>query len=103
LFNRLKRRDFITLLGSAAAAWPLGATAQQRPTMRRVGVVTIQQREAPIYVAFDQRLRDLGYIEGQNLAVEFLNPGAQIDGLGEVMKELVRRKVDVILHPPSPF
>jgi putative ABC transport system substrate-binding protein len=99
LFNRLKRRDFITLLGSAAAAWPLGATAQQRPTMRRVGVVTIQQRESPIYVAFDQRLRDLGYIEGQNLAVEFLNPGAQIDGLGEVMKELVRRKVDVILAP----
>jgi hypothetical protein len=81
----------------AAAAWPLGATAQQRPTMRRVGVVTIQQREAPIYVAFDQRLRDLGFV------VEFLNPGAQIDGLGEVMKELVRRKVDVILHPPSPF
>jgi putative ABC transport system substrate-binding protein len=64
-FNHLRRREFITLLGGAAAAWPLAATAQQQPTMLRVGVVTIQQRESPIYVAFDQRLRDLGYREAR--------------------------------------
>ena len=64
-----------------------------------MGIVTIQQRETSIYVAFDQRLRELGYIEGQNLAIVFLNPGAQIDGVGEAVKELVRRKVDVIVAP----
>jgi putative tryptophan/tyrosine transport system substrate-binding protein len=74
--NHLGRREFISLLGSAAASWPVASTAQQQPTMPRVGIVTIQQRESPIYVAFDQRLRELGYIEGQNLAVVFLNPGA---------------------------
>jgi putative tryptophan/tyrosine transport system substrate-binding protein len=94
----MKRREFITLLGSVAA-WPLAATAQQQPTMLRVGVVTIQLRESPIYFAFDQRLRELGYIEGQNLTVVFLNPGAQIDGVGKAMKELVRRNIDVILAP----
>jgi putative ABC transport system substrate-binding protein len=101
----MRRRAFITLLGGAAASpvpWPLAATAQQAGGIRRVGIVTIQERKSPPYAAFDQRLRELGYIEGQNLAVEFLSPGTQIDGVGEAMKELMRRKVDVILAQTEP-
>jgi len=95
----MRRREFIRLFGGAAVAWPLAATAQQQPTMLRVGIVTIQPRESSIYFAVDQRLRELGYIEGQNLTVVFLNPGDQIDGVGKAMKELVRRNIDVILAP----
>ena len=61
--NHLGRREFITVLGGAAAAWPLPARAQQQ-AMTRVGIVTIQPRTAPMYAAFDQRLRELGYVEG---------------------------------------
>jgi hypothetical protein len=94
----MRRREFITLLGGAVAAPSiLRPLAAQQPRMPRVGIVTIQSRETSIYVAFDQRLRELGYIEGQNLAIVFLNPGTQIDGVGEAVKELVRRKVDVIV------
>ena len=63
-FNPLKRRDFITLLGGAAAAWPRAARAQQPANIFRVGITTIQQRTSPPYVAFDQRIRELGYIDG---------------------------------------
>jgi putative ABC transport system substrate-binding protein len=91
----MKRREVIALL-SGAVAWPFAARAQQRGTPR-VGIVTIQERKSPPYAAFDQRLRELGYVDGQNLAVEFLSPGTQIDGAREAMQELIRRKVDVIL------
>jgi putative tryptophan/tyrosine transport system substrate-binding protein len=58
-----------------------------------------RRRSSPPYAAFDQRMSELGYIEGRNLAVEFLNPSAEADGVSEAMRELVRRKVDVILAP----
>jgi putative ABC transport system substrate-binding protein len=98
-FNPLKRRDFITLLGGAAAAWPRAARAQQPANIFRVGITTIQQHTSPPYVAFDQRMRELGYIDGQNLAVEFLNPDTQAEGIAGSIKELLRRKVDVIIAP----
>jgi putative tryptophan/tyrosine transport system substrate-binding protein len=65
----MRRREFVMLLGGAAATWPLATHAQQG-AMMRVGVVTIQPRTAPPYAAFDQRLRELGYVEGQNLIVD---------------------------------
>ena len=68
----MRRREFIALLGGAAVAWPHAARAQQ-PAKIRIGIVTIQPRTSPIYAAFDQRLRELGYIEGKNLVVDFLN------------------------------
>jgi putative tryptophan/tyrosine transport system substrate-binding protein len=95
----MRRRAFISLVGGSAVAWPLAARAQQPPNILRVGVTTIQQRTSPPYAMFDQRLRELGYIDGQNLAVEFVNPDAQADGIAGSIKELLRRKVDVIVAP----
>jgi putative tryptophan/tyrosine transport system substrate-binding protein len=95
----MKRRGFITLLGGAAAAWPLGVRAQQPRTLRIGTVSAINPRTEFFWVAFDQRMRELGYIEGQNLAVEFVNLKGQIDRYGEATKELVRRNVDIIIAP----
>ena len=93
----IARRDFITLIGSAAAVWPLAARAQPSPRELRVGLITIAPRTS--YAAFDQRLRELGYVDGQNLAVDFLNPDKHEGGVDGATKELVRRKVDVIVAP----
>jgi putative ABC transport system substrate-binding protein len=92
----VKRRAFITLLGGAAM-WPLAAHAQQGQRMRRIGIVTIQPRTAPMYAAFDQRLRELGYVEGQNLALDYVNPERQAGDAAGAIEQLLRRKVDVIL------
>ena len=88
------RREFMAALGGAATAWPLPARAQQQ-AMTRVGIVTIQPRTAPMYAAFDQRLRELGYVVGQNLALDYVNPEHR--GIGGAIEELLRRKVDIIL------
>jgi putative ABC transport system substrate-binding protein len=93
----VKRRAFIAVLGGAAA-WPLTARAQQPPNLR-VGITSIQQWTSPPYAAFDKRLHELGYIEGKNLTVEFLNPDSQPSGIPGAIRELVRRKVDVIIAP----
>jgi putative ABC transport system substrate-binding protein len=61
--------------------------------------VTIQSRTTPIYAAFDQRLHELGYIEGQNLVTDYLNPESQAEGVPGAIKELLRRKVDIIVAP----
>jgi len=94
----MQRREFIALLGGAAAAWPLAARPQ-RPTSLHIGIVTIQSRTTPIYTAFDQRLRELGHIEGENLVTDYLNPEMQAEGVPGAIKELVRRNVDIIVAP----
>jgi putative tryptophan/tyrosine transport system substrate-binding protein len=94
----VRRRELLTLLSGAAIALPFTARAQ-RPTSLHVGIVTIQSRTTPIYAAFDQRLRELGYIEGQNLVTDYLNPERQAEGVPGAMKELVRQKVDIIVAP----
>src|ERR1700738_4132851 len=90
------RRKFIAALGGGVAAWALPARAQQ-PAMTRVGIVTIQPRTASMYAAFDQRLRELGYVEGQNLALDYVNPEHQAGGNAGAIEELLRWKVDIIL------
>jgi putative ABC transport system substrate-binding protein len=92
----VRRRDFITLLGGAAAAWPLAARAQQRPKVLRVGLVGIQPREAPLYTTFLKRMAELGYQEGRNFAFEYIQT-LDIEGYEKNYRELAARKVDVFL------
>ena len=95
----MNRRAFITLIGGAAA-WPFAARAQQQAPVRvlRVGTASPNARTFPFWVAFDQWLRELGYIEGQNLDFEFIHTGDRVDRISEAIQELVRRKVDVIVE-----
>jgi putative ABC transport system substrate-binding protein len=93
----MQRREFISLLGGAAAAWPVALHAQAPPKMLRIGVPGISPRSIYFWVAFDQRLRELGYVEGQNLAVDYLELGDQADRFEAVFRELIRRKADVIM------
>jgi putative ABC transport system substrate-binding protein len=67
----VRRREFITLFGGAAAALPLAARAQQS-MMLRVGFVGIQPREAPLYNAFLKRMAELGYQEGRNFTFDYI-------------------------------
>ncbi len=90
----MRRRDFIKGIVGSAAARPLVAHAQQ-PT--HVGIVTIQPPTSPPYAAFSQRLRELGYVEGQNLTLDFVNPARQPGGNVGAVQELIRRKIDVML------
>ena len=88
----MTRREFITLLGGAAAAWPLAARAQQAGKIPRIGIID----DSPIWNAFRHGLRDLGYLEGQNIAFEYRYASGLPDRLAWVAVELVHRPVDLI-------
>ena len=101
----MKRREFITLLGGAATAWPFGAHAQQvkGPTIGLMGSGTAagqRQWTAPLV----QRLRELGWTEGRNIAIEYRWAEGRTERFAEISAEFVRLKVDVIVThntPPS--
>ena len=96
----MRRREFITLLGGAAAAWPLAAHAQQPAKVPRIGYLSPGSASAGLLSrdeAFRQGLRDLGYVEGRNIVIEDRFAEAKFDRLAGLAAELVRLEVDVIV------
>jgi putative ABC transport system substrate-binding protein len=92
----IRRRDFITLLGGAAAAWPPAVCAQVQPKMLRVGFVGMLPRESPLYANFLKRMAELGYQEGRNFTFDYIQT-PNIEGYEKNYRELATRKVDVFL------
>src|SRR6516164_6827633 len=93
------RRELLTALGGAAAAWPLAAGAQQSVTkMPRIGIIG----EAAIWDHFRKGLRDFGYIEGRNVTIEYRSVEERPDQLAAAARELARLPVDVFVTYGSP-
>jgi len=102
-FDQLRRREFITLLGGAAAAWPLAARAQQMklPTIGLLGGAT-PSAQAQWTAAFVQRLRELGWVEGQTVTIEYRWVEGRFERSPAIIAEFVRLKVDVIVTHATP-
>src|SRR6202040_3456624 len=99
--RKLKRREFIAMLGGAAVApvaWPLATRAQQPAKLPIIGALVIGNTDpGQFWREFRQGLRDLGYVEGQNIRFELRSAEGQVNRLPELAAELVRLKVDVIV------
>jgi len=96
------RRQFITLLGGAAAAWPLAARAQQPGKLPLVGVLVSASPPHPFADALRRGLQNLGYSERRNITLEVRYSGGRSDRAGEIATEFVRLGVDVIVAHFTP-
>src|SRR5215468_10363523 len=95
----MKRREFISLLGSAAVAWPLAARAQQPEKLATIGFLgtTTPLAWSQWVAAFVQRLRDFGWIEGRTVAIEYRWAEGHPERFAEIAADFVRLKIDVIV------
>ncbi len=92
------RREFLGVLGGAAAAWPLGASAQQAAKVPRIGYLAANLATAPqLTEAFRQGLYDLGYVEDRNVVIEYRDAEGKLERLPALATDLVALKVDVIV------
>ncbi|MFZ3241819.1 MAG: ABC transporter substrate binding protein, partial [Pseudolabrys sp.] len=99
---RMQRLDFITLLGGAAALWPFAACAQQAAKLYRIGILSPELPPPGFLDAFRQGLRELGYVEGRDIALEVRNAERYSQRLGALASILAQLKVDVILALNTP-
>jgi ABC-type uncharacterized transport system substrate-binding protein len=98
----MRRRTFISLVGGAAA-WPFAARAQKSGKIARIGYLSsANPRSMPAFQAFEQRLRELGYFEGQNIVIEYRNAEGEVDRLPDLAADLVRLDVNVIVTATDP-
>src|SRR5262245_51069042 len=102
--NGMRRRDFITALGGMVATpWPLAARAQQPGKTPRVGYIRAGiLRNDPFREEFVRGMRDLGYVEGRNVAYEFRHYGDDIQSIGSLIGDLLWAKVDIIVVGGTP-
>src|SRR5476651_1505067 len=100
----MQRREFITLLGGAAVAWPLTARAQQPSKLPTIGFLGAASSSgwASWKNAFVERLRELDWVEGRTVAIEYRWAEGRSDRFAEIAAEFVRLKVDVILTAGAP-
>ena len=100
----MRRREFIALLGGAAAGWPLAAWAQQAPKSPIIGYLgqSTAAAETQRLAAFVQRLRELGWIDGRNVAIEIRWTEGRADRAAEIAADFVRLKVDAIVTSGTP-
>jgi putative ABC transport system substrate-binding protein len=100
----MRRRDFIALLGGAAAAWPLPARAQQAGKLPTIGFLGQSTRSAASEwtAAFVQRLRELGWIDGRNVAIEYRWGEGRNERFAQIAAEFVRLRVDIIVTSGTP-
>jgi putative ABC transport system substrate-binding protein len=102
----VRRREFITLLGGTATAWPLVVRAQQAPKVARIGYLVVGSLESPAardaLDPFRQALQELGYTEGQNIVIEYRAADGKIDRLPTLAADLALLKVDIIVAGATP-
>src|SRR5262245_30223057 len=94
----MRRRQFMTLVGGAAAAWPAAARAQQAAKMPSVGLLSTTPAAAGQWIAaFAQRLQELGWTEGRTVAIEYRFAEGRNERMAEIVAEFVRARADVIV------
>src|SRR5499433_3302278 len=99
----MRRREFIALLGSGLAGWPSPARAEQPGKTPHVGYIRAgTPHNDPFREEFVRGMRDLGYVEGRNIAYEFRHYGDDVESIPSLINDLLRAKVDIIVTGGTP-